>query len=61
MKNHLGTIVTLLAVVGIIFSGAALAQVTGQSESSGFSPPPQNRLRTWSTQACRPFFGQGSP
>lgn len=39
MKNHLGTIVTLLAVVGIIFSGVALAQVTGQSESSGFSPP----------------------
>ncbi len=42
MKNHMGTIVTLLAVVGIIFSGAALAQVTGQSESSGFGPHHKN-------------------
>ena len=49
MKKNLGTIVTLLAVVGMIFSGAALAQVTGQSESSGFSPP------------HRTGFGHGPP
>ena len=39
MKKQLGMIVTLLTVVGIIFSGSALAQLTGQSESSGFGPP----------------------
>lgn len=49
MKKNLGTIVTLLAVVSMIFSGAALAQVTGQSESSGFSLP------------HRTGFGHGPP